>query len=109
MNQCQNVWMNGYSEDLRKRVVSTVESGTSKSQVARTFSVSLSPVKRYANKAKRGEFLAPKKSSGSAPKPVSHDAYRQTVAPKNYSTGCACMAYAGQYQHNPLKDIAKSN
>ena len=40
----------------------------SKAQAARTFSVSLSSVKRYANKASRGESLAPKKSPGSAPK-----------------------------------------
>jgi transposase len=40
----------------------------SKSQAARTFSLSLSSVKRYANKARRGESLAPKKSPGSAPK-----------------------------------------
>ena len=39
-----------------------------KSQAARTFGVSLSSVKRYANKAGRGESLAPKKSPGSAPK-----------------------------------------
>ena len=60
--------MNGYSEDLRQRIVSTVERGTSKSQAARTFSVSLSSVKRYVNKAQRGESLAPKKRPGSAPK-----------------------------------------
>ena len=40
----------------------------SKAQAARTFSVSLSSVKRYVNKAKRGESLAPKKRSGSTPK-----------------------------------------
>jgi transposase len=60
--------MNGYSEELRRRVVSAVERGMSKSQAARTFSVSLSSLKRYVNKAKRGESLAPKKSPGSAPK-----------------------------------------
>src|SRR5215213_7700693 len=60
--------MNGYSEDLRRRVVSAVEGGMSKSQAARTFSVSLSSVKRYVNKAQRGESLAPKKRPGSAPK-----------------------------------------
>jgi transposase len=60
--------MNGYSEDLRCRVVSAVEGGMSKSQAARTFSVSLSSVKRYVNKAQRGESLTPKKSPGSAPK-----------------------------------------
>jgi transposase len=36
----------------------------SKAQAARTFSVSLSSVKRYVNKAERGESLAPKKSPG---------------------------------------------
>jgi|SRR5215210_7611786 len=60
--------MNGYSEDLRQRIVSALERGTSKSQAARTFSVSLSSVKRYVNKAGRGESLAPKKSPGSLPK-----------------------------------------
>ncbi len=60
--------MNGYSEDLRRRVVSSVEGGMSKIQAARTFSVSLSSVKRYVNKAERGESLAPKKSPGSTPK-----------------------------------------
>ena len=40
----------------------------SKAQAARTFSVSLSSVKRYADKAKRGESLVPKKRPGAAPK-----------------------------------------
>jgi transposase len=60
--------MSAYSEDLRRRIVSAVESGTTKAQAARTFSVSLSSLKRYVNKAQRGEPLAPKKRPGSAPK-----------------------------------------
>jgi transposase len=60
--------MSGYSVDLRKRIVSAVEGGMSKAQAARTFSVSLSSVKRYVNKAHRGESLAPKKRPGSTPK-----------------------------------------
>jgi transposase len=60
--------MSGYSEDLRRRIVSSVEGGMPKAQAARTFCVSLSSVKRYADKASRGESLAPKKSPGSAPK-----------------------------------------
>src|SRR5688572_11769585 len=36
--------MSGYSEDLRRRIVSSVEGGMSKAQAARTFSVSLSSV-----------------------------------------------------------------
>ena len=60
--------MSGYSEDLRRRVVSAVEGGISKAQAARTFSVNLSSVKRCVNKANRGESLAPKKKPGSTPK-----------------------------------------
>ena len=57
--------MNGYSKDLRQKIVSAVERGMSKTQAPRTFDVSLSWVKRYANKADRGESLAPKQSPGS--------------------------------------------
>jgi transposase len=60
--------MSAYSEDLRRRIVTSVEGGMPKAQAARTFSVSLSSVKRYANKAERGQSLAPKKRPGSAPK-----------------------------------------
>ena len=60
--------MSGYSVDLRRRIVSAVEGGLSKAQAARTFSVSLSSVKRYVDKAEKGESLAPKKRPGSAPK-----------------------------------------
>src|SRR5918996_940838 len=60
--------MTGYSEDLRKKLVRAVERGMSKAQAARTFDVSLSSIKRYVNKANRGEPLAPKKSPGPAPK-----------------------------------------
>ncbi len=60
--------MSGYSIDLRRRIVSAVEGGMSKAQAARTFSVSLSSVKRYVEKVDRGESLVPKKRPGSAPK-----------------------------------------
>src|ERR687896_190883 len=43
--------MSAYSEDLRRRIVSSVEAGMPKAQAARTFSVSLSSVKRYDEKA----------------------------------------------------------
>ena len=60
--------MNGYSEDLREKIVTAVRRGLSKSQAAHIFGVSLSSVKRYVKKADHGESLAPKKSPGSAPK-----------------------------------------
>jgi transposase len=60
--------MNGYSEDLRRRIVSAVQRGMPKTQAARSYEVSLSSVKRYANTAAWGGSLAPKKSPGSLPK-----------------------------------------
>ena len=60
--------MNGYSEDLRRKIVSAVERGMSKSQAARTFSVSLSSVKRYVHRAEGGGSLAAKKKPGAVPK-----------------------------------------
>ena len=60
--------MNAYSEDLREKIVQALERGMGKSQAARTFSVSLSSVKRYAKLAQEGRSLAPKKRPGSKPK-----------------------------------------
>ena len=60
--------MNAYSEDLREKIVEALERGMGKSQAARTFSVSLSSVKRYAKLAREGRSLAPKKRPGSKPK-----------------------------------------
>jgi transposase len=60
--------MNAYSEDLRLKIVEALGRGMGKSQAARTFSVSLSSVKRYAKLAEEGRPLAPKKRPGSKPK-----------------------------------------
>ena len=60
--------MNAYSEDLRMKIVEALERGMGKSQAARTFSVSLSSVKRYCRLAEEGRSLAPKKRPGSKPK-----------------------------------------
>jgi len=61
--------MKAYSEDLRKKVVEAVEQrGTSKSEAARLFGISLSSVKRYARLADRGEPLTPRKGGGRPPK-----------------------------------------
>src|SRR5215210_8111039 len=56
------------SEDLREKIVRALHRGMGKSETARTFSVSLSSVKRYAKMADQGRPLAPKKRPGSRPK-----------------------------------------
>ena len=60
--------MKAYSEDLRKRIVEAVERGMGKSEVARTFGVSLSAIKRYVGMAHEGRSLTPKKPPGLRPK-----------------------------------------
>ncbi len=56
--------MKAYSMDLRQKIVEALTTGTSKAQVARSFGVGLSTVKRYAGRDERGEGLAPRKSPG---------------------------------------------
>jgi transposase len=61
--------MKAYSEDLRRKVVGAVEErGMGNSQAARTFGMSLSSVKRYVAKARRGDSLSPRKHPGPRPK-----------------------------------------
>ena len=60
--------MNAYSLDLRKKIVAAKERGMPTSEVARTFGVGLSTVKRYAAAAREGKPLAPKRRPGSKPK-----------------------------------------
>src|SRR3712207_5649197 len=61
--------MKAYSEDLRRKVVEAVEErGLGKSEAARSFGMSLSSVKRYVGKARRGDSLSPRKHPGPRPK-----------------------------------------
>ncbi len=60
--------MKPYSEDLRRKIVAAVERGTSESETARLFGVSLSSVKRYVGMADSEGSLAPKKRPGRIPK-----------------------------------------
>ena len=60
--------MRAYSEDLRQKVVEAVQQrGTSKSEAARLFGISLSSVKRYTKLASEGEPLSPRKGGGRPP------------------------------------------
>ena len=60
--------MKPYSEDLRVRIVRTVEEGMSKSAAAHLFGVSLSSVKQYMRIAGRGDSLAHRQGGGRPPK-----------------------------------------
>jgi transposase len=60
--------MNAYSLDLRKKIVEAKERGMPTAEVAWTFGVGHSTVKRYSATAREGKPLAPKKRPGSKPK-----------------------------------------
>jgi transposase len=61
--------MRAYSVDLRGKIVDAVLGrGMSKEETARTFGVGISSVKRYVQKAQRGEPLEPGKAPGKHPK-----------------------------------------
>ena len=59
--------MKAYSPDLRAKIVAAVDAGTSKAEVARTFTVGLSTVKRYLTQHHQTGSLAPKHHPGRAP------------------------------------------
>jgi transposase len=60
--------MDAYSLDLRKKIVEAKQRGLPTTEVAQTFGVGVSSVKRYAAAAREGRPLAPKKHPGSKPK-----------------------------------------
>ncbi len=64
----QDVAMDAYSLDLRKKIVEANQRGMPTAEVAKTFGVGVSSVKRYAAAAREGRSLTPKKRPGSKPK-----------------------------------------
>jgi len=63
--------MRAYSMDLRERVVSSLESGMSKSAVARLFKIDRSTVQSYSKLAETGNLAA--KQSPGRPKKLSDE------------------------------------
>jgi transposase len=60
--------MNGYSKDLRVRVLDAVDQGTPRRQAAGLFGVSLSTLKRWLRRRRDGKNLAPRPSPGRTPR-----------------------------------------
>ncbi len=56
--------MKAYSQDLRERIVKSVEEGKSRREVSRVFQVSLSTVKRYLKQSFEEGHLQPKPIPG---------------------------------------------
>jgi transposase len=89
--------MNAYSEDLRKKTVEAKQRGTPTVEVARTFGVGLSSVKRYAKTAREGGLLRPKRSPGRPPKADERARRLLEEALGGGSRGTSC-------RHHPLRE-----
>jgi transposase len=61
--------MCAYSPDLRAKIVAAVDRTTNKHEVARTFGVSVSSVKRYVKQWQEEGSLDPKPHPGRPPPP----------------------------------------
>ncbi len=59
--------MKPYSKDLRIRVLSAVDGGTPREEVAKTFSVSVPSIKRWLKRRRETGDIAPRPIPGRAP------------------------------------------
>src|SRR5512133_300903 len=101
--------MKAYSEDLRRKVVEAVEQrGTSKSEAARLFGISLSSVKRYTRLASRREPLTPRKGGGRLP--IADDATRKLLEEDIRIRPSATIRERGaaSWRRSPARTLAKS-
>jgi transposase len=56
--------MKAYSQDLRQRVLRAVDQGTSQAEIAKTFAVSISTIKRYLRQRRETGHVVPKAIPG---------------------------------------------
>ncbi len=74
MNPCEAAGMRAYSKDLRLRVLAAVDRGMPRAEVAETFGVSVSTIKRYL-KLRR-------ETGGAEPKPIPGPRAPKKAAPE---------------------------
>ena len=60
--------MSGYSLDLRKKIVESVNKGVPKAETARRFGVDRATIKRYCKQLDERGTLEPRKDPGSEPR-----------------------------------------
>jgi transposase len=67
-SKCYPPGMKPYSKDLRSRVLSAVDSGKPREQVARTFSVSMPTIKRWIKRRRETGDVEPEPIPGRPPR-----------------------------------------
>ena len=71
--------MNAYSKDLRLKVLSAVERGIPRREVAEMLGISISTISRYVKLKASGKEIAPKPSPGRTSKILADPAHRRTL------------------------------
>ena len=71
--------MNGYSKDLRLKVLGALDRGTPRREAAGLFGVSLSTIKRYLKRRREGEDLSPRPSPGRTPTILATDEEKRAL------------------------------
>lgn len=71
--------MNGYSKDLRLKVLDALDRGTPRGETAGIFGVSLSTIKRWLERRREGEDLSPRPSPGRTPRILATDEERRAL------------------------------
>jgi transposase len=64
---CEAGQMNAYSLDLRLKVLDAIDRGIPRTEVVRTFGVSMPTIERYIRRRRRTGEVAPKPSPGRTP------------------------------------------
>ncbi len=71
--------MNAYSKDLRMKVLSAVERGVPRREVAELLGISISTISRYVKLKVSGEELAPKPSPGRKAKVLANLSHKRAL------------------------------
>src|SRR5207245_7372639 len=61
---CYTASMKAYSQDLRQRVMRSVDAGLSQAEIAKTFAVSVATIKRYLKQRRETGHVLPKAIPG---------------------------------------------
>ena len=71
--------MNAYSKDLRLKVLSAIERGVPRREVADLLGISVSTISRYVKLKASGKEIAPKPSPGRGSKILSNPAHKKAL------------------------------
>jgi len=98
--------MKAYSEDLRIRVLAALDGGMSVAQVARTFQISVSSIKRWRAQQTVLGHLRPKRPSG-RPRRIAPSAETRLRAQLNASPDATLPEHISTWTHDQGSSLSR--